>query len=265
MSDRRLPPIWLMGLSNAPLGFFSGIAFFAIPQLLAAHHVSEARIAARTAAPISPPFWSVIFGPLRAVFFSRRWYATVLFALAATCICTALLNINHLVILEIAMVLATVASLLGNTALGGWLSTICGTDQRNSISAWINIALISGTGVMAVAAGEILRHMPLLPAVSLLGAIIMLPTLIFLFMPAPGPDRRLAGESFTQFNREIFALIRRREVLIGLVLFISPCGSFALSNLLPGLGNDFHASPSMVSLAGGMGAIVPGVLGCLLF
>jgi len=38
-------------------------------------------------------------------------------------------------------------------------------------------------------------------------------------MPAPGPDRRLAGESFAQFNREVFSLLRRREVIIVLLLF----------------------------------------------
>ena len=38
-----------MGISNATFGLYSGIAFFAIPQVLATHHVSEARIAAITA------------------------------------------------------------------------------------------------------------------------------------------------------------------------------------------------------------------------
>ena len=206
MSDRRLPPIWLMGLSNAPLGFFSGIAFFAIPQLLAAHHVSEARIAAITAAAISPTFWAVIFGPILDVFFSRRWYATVLFALAATCICTALLNINHLVILEIAMVLATVASLLGNTALGGWLSTICGTDQRNSISAWINIALISGTGVMAAAAGEI-EVVTKLSSVSVTELRGILPT-------APGSFEIVRFDSYSRRRYEAPPSVWTRRALV---------------------------------------------------
>ncbi len=60
-------------------------------------------------------------------------------------------------------------------------------------------------------------------------------------------------------------MLRRREVLITLLLFLTPCGSFALTNMLGGLGNDFSASPRIVSLAGGVGAIVPGMLGCLLF
>jgi PAT family beta-lactamase induction signal transducer AmpG len=65
-----------MGLSNATFGLYSGIAFFAIPQVLATRHVSEAKIAAITAMALSPNFWAVIFGPMLDVRFSRRWYAT---------------------------------------------------------------------------------------------------------------------------------------------------------------------------------------------
>ena len=52
------------GHLNASFGLYSGIAFFAIPQVLATHHVTEARIAAITAMALSPNFWAVIFGPM---------------------------------------------------------------------------------------------------------------------------------------------------------------------------------------------------------
>lgn len=48
-------------------------------------------------------------------------------------------------------------------------------------------------------------------------------------------------------------------------MFLSPCGTFALTNLLGGFGADFHASARAVSLAGGVGAFIPGLLGCSLF
>ena len=54
--------------------------------------------------------------------------------------------------------------------------------------------------------------------------------------------RRLAGENFAQFNREVFSLLRRREVVVVLLLFLSPCSTFVLPYLLGGLGADFHAS-----------------------
>lgn len=262
---RRVPPVWLMGLSNATLGFSSGITFFVMPQLMAAAHVPEAKIAAITAVATSPQFWFVFFGPILDVRFSRRWYATLLAALSSLAAVTAVLSLHNLVVLELAMVLCNVAAVLSSSALGGWLSNITPSEHKNPLSKWMNIALISGTGLIVAASGEFVRRLPVTPSALLMGAIVFLPAVIFLFIPAPGPDRRLAGESFAQFNREVLSLLRRREVVIVLLLFLSPCSTFVLPNLLGGLGGDFHASARAVSLAGGVGAFIPGLLGCSLF
>jgi len=63
----------------------------------------------------------------------------------------------------------------------------------------------------------------------------------------------------------VLSLLRRREVVVVLLLFLSPCSTFVLPYLLGGLGADFHASGRAVSLAGGAGALIPGLLGCSLF
>jgi PAT family beta-lactamase induction signal transducer AmpG len=264
-SDRTAPPIWIMGVSNSSFGLYGGLAFFAIPQMLAAHHVAEARIAGITAAALSPNFWVVVFGPMLDVRFSRRWYATLFAGLSSLLTVIAVLNLGHLAVLETALVIGSAAATLSTTALGGWLSTVNRKEDENKLSAWFNFASIAPMGMSMVVGGELLRNLPPWLAAGLLGAMVFLPATIFLFIPAPGPDRRLAGESFGQFSREILLLVRRREVLITLLLFLTPCGSFALTNMLGGVGNDFSASPRMVSLAGGVGAVVPGVLGCLLF
>jgi PAT family beta-lactamase induction signal transducer AmpG len=264
-SNRRVPPIWLMGLSNGTLGLTTGIVFFVMPQLLAAKHVSEAEIATITAAAMSANFWVVVFGPILDVRFSRRWYASFFAVLASVFIFTAVVNLDHLLVLEIVLTLAVATTALSGAALGGWLSAVCPPSNQNKLSAWINVALICCAGLAAAMGGELVRHLPVPCAAGLLGASLLLPTSIFVIIPAPGPDRRLAGESFSQFNREVLALLRRREVLIALLFFISPCSSFALTNILGGLGGDFHASARMVSLAGGAGAFFPGLAGCLLF
>ncbi len=254
-----------MGLSNSTVGLNSGIAFFVVPQLLAAQHVSEATIAGLTAAAMSSNFWPFVFGPMLDVWFSRRWYATVFAALSSILVVVALMNLQHPAVLGLALVAGVAAAMLFTTALCGWLSTVCRHEDKNKLSAWVNIAVISGTGVTSVLGGELARHLPDWLAACLLAAIVFLPTVIFPFIPCAGPDKRLAGESFGEFRREVFTLLRRREVLIALVLLLSPCSSFALTNLLGGLGTDFHASARVVSLAGGAGAFFPGILGCLLF
>jgi MFS transporter, PAT family, beta-lactamase induction signal transducer AmpG len=261
----RLPPVWLMGLSNATLGFSNGITLFFMPQLMAAAHVPEAKIATMTAIGSSPGFWFVFFSPILDVRFSRRWYATLLAALSGTATSTAFLSVHNLAVLQIAMVVCNASAILSSSALGGWLSNITAPEHKNPLSKWMNIALISGMGVIVAVGGEFAKGLPAKSAALLIGAIVFLPTAIFLFMPAPGPDRRLASESFEQFNREVLSLLRRREVVIVLLLFLSPCSTFVLPNLLGGLGADFHASALTVSLSGGAGAFVPGLIGCFLF
>jgi PAT family beta-lactamase induction signal transducer AmpG len=257
--------VWLLGLSNSTLGFSTGFVFLVLPQLMAAGHVPESKIAGITAVAMSPNFWVVVFSPVLDVRFSRRWYATVLAALAAIFAAVAVLNLHHLLILEIAMTLGTAAAGLSAAALGGWLSNITAHKDKNTLSKWMNIALIGGTGIASMLGGELVRHLPILLAATLLGAMVFLPATIFFLIPAPGPDRRLASESFAQFNREVLTLLRRREVVVVLLLFLSPCSSFALTNLLGGLGGDFHAFGRVVSLAGGAGAFFPGIIGCFLF
>jgi PAT family beta-lactamase induction signal transducer AmpG len=254
-----------MGLSNATLGFSNGIILFVMPQLMAAEHLPEAKIATITAIAASPGFWFVLFSPILDVRLSRRCYATLFAALSSTAAATALLSLHHLVVLQIAMVVCYASAILSSSALGGWLSNIAPHEEKNPLSKWMNIALISGMGVIVAAGGEFVQRLPVISAALLMGAIVFLPTAIFLFMPAQRADRRLASESFGQFNREVISLLRRREVVLVLLLFLSPCSTFALTNLLGGLGADFHASARTVSLAGGVGAFIPGLLGCFLF
>ena len=254
-----------MGLSNTTLGFVTGFSFFVVPQLLAAEQVSEAKIAAITAMAMSPNFWAVMFSPMLDVRFSRRWYASVLAAATAVLVVISVLNLHHLLVLEVTLTLSVATAALSGGALGGWLATVAPAEDKNTLSKWMNIALTCGIGIASVLGGELVRHLPIVLAAAVLGALVLLPAAIFIVIPAPGPDRRLAAESFGQFNRDVLALIHRREVVIALLLFLSPCSSFALANLLGGLGTDFHASARAVSLSGGTGAIFPGILGCFLF
>jgi PAT family beta-lactamase induction signal transducer AmpG len=79
---RRLPPVWLMGLTNAPFGLMGGFAVVAVPEMLAAHGLSGGHIAAITAAIVSPSFWAFAVAPMLDVRLSRRAYA-ILFAVLA--------------------------------------------------------------------------------------------------------------------------------------------------------------------------------------
>ena len=231
--QRRTPPVWLMGLTGASTGFVGGFIVVTLPQLLAAQRMPEATIASATALALSPLFWIFLISPILDVRFSRRWYAAAFSALAAVLIGVSVLNIHHLLVLEVAATAGNAAVNLGYGALGGWLSNVSHKQDENRLSAWLTAANIGGAPHMGVLGTGLIDHFPLPGAALLLGRHgIMFPTIVFLWIPAPGPDRRLAGESFRAFSADVFALVRRPEVLIAIVLFVTPCGTFSLTNIL---------------------------------
>jgi MFS transporter, PAT family, beta-lactamase induction signal transducer AmpG len=265
MTPRSVAPVWLMGLTNTVFGMYGGIIVVSVPQLLSDRHVPETTIAAMSALMVSPGFWTFLVSPVLDVHFSRRWYSMVCAAMAAALLVIALLNLDHLALVEVLLVAGFFFANLYQSALGGWLSSITSAEQENKLSSWVTIGNIGGGGGMAVATGELIRNLSPGVAAVVLGGLILLPTAVFPFMPAPGPDRRLAAESFGQFFGDVLSLLKRREVLIALVLFITPVGTFSLTNFLGGIGEDFHASSHFVSLVGGGGVLLGGTAGCLFF
>ncbi|HWB33314.1 MAG TPA: MFS transporter [Acidobacteriaceae bacterium] len=265
MVSRRRVPLWLMGLTNITYGLYGGIVAFAVPQLLSDRHVAETAIASLTAVSFSPSFWAFLFSPILDVRFSRRWYVVVLAFLAAATLFIAFLNLDHLVLLECLLTVGFFAAYLYQSALGGWLSTITSAEEEKSVSVWITVANVGGFGTMAVCCNQMVSHLPTVAVAALLAGSVLLPTAVFPMMQAPGPDRRLAGESFRQFFGDLLLLVKRREVLTAVVLFLAPAATFSLTNFLGSRGGDFHATPSFVGLVGGAGVAAGGICGCLLF
>lgn len=264
MVGRRVP-VWLMGLTNLSYGLYGGVIAFAVPQVLSNRHVAEHVIAGITAVSISPGFWAFLFSPILDVRFSRRWYAVALASIAAVSLVAAFMSLDRHVLLEIILTTGFFTAYLFQSALGGWLSTITSAEEENAVSVWITIANVGGFGIMAISCNQLVRHLSPLVVALIIGASVMLPTLVFPYMQAPGPDRRLASESFSQFFRDLVALIERREVLIAIVLFAAPAATFSLTNFLGARGGDFHASLGFVGIIGGAGVAAGGIVGCFLF
>src|SRR5262249_42641370 len=215
---------------------------------------------------ISPGMWSIVASPMLDVRFSRRWYSTVTAVVATVLLSLGLLCLDDVVLAGALLVTGFFAANLYQSALGGWLSSIIAPEERSTLSVWVTIANISGGGAMAVLAGEVMQRYSPVTAVTVLAAVLLvLPVAVFPFMPAPGPDRRLASESFRQFFAEVVGVVRRPQVLLAIAMFVAPASSFALTNLLGGLGSDFGASAHFVGAGGGAGGLFPRIPGCLGF
>jgi MFS transporter, PAT family, beta-lactamase induction signal transducer AmpG len=260
----HVAPVWLKGMTNASFGLYTGFLSIPLPQVLASQHVPEPTIASTTALAFSPTFFMFLVSPILDVRFSRRCYATVLTTVAAALLGISMFVLHDLLLLKIVLTAGSAAIVLANGALGGWLSSVSTKEDENRLSSWMTVANIGvGGGTTAIFGAELIRNLPL-PVVALVFmATIMFPMAVFPWIPALGPDRRLAGESFRAFSVDVFALLRRPSVLVALALFVAPCGTFALAALLGGLGNDFHASPRVVGLLGGAGVLAAGICGSL--
>ena len=262
---RKLPPVWLMGsLGNLPIGILGAVMLVTLPQLLASMHVPEPQIATITAIGLAPTFFNFLLAPLLDWRFNRRTYAIVFLLLGAVFQFAMLESLGNLGLLTLLLFGESLAVCLSRAALGGWLGATVPQDQKGQLGTWYAVVNIGGTGIVIVIAIILLRDLPFALGAGLL-SLMLLPSLVLCFLlPVIPADGRLARDSFVQFFRDLTGLLRQREILWTLMLFATPSASFALSNMLGGLGRDFGASERLVSIIGGTGATIAGVAGSLL-
>jgi MFS transporter, PAT family, beta-lactamase induction signal transducer AmpG len=262
---RNHAPLWLMGLTYSSFGMYGGLVAVSAPQLMAARHVPESTIATISAVILSPGFWGFLFSPILDVKFTRRWYSVSTAVVASMLLVLALVSLNHLLVFESLLTAGFFCICLYQSALGGWLASIVRTEDENRLSIWVNVGNICAGGAMAIVASELMRIVSLTNAALILGGVILAPTLVFPWMPAPASEISGARGSLAQFLRDLAILLRRRDMLLALMLFVAPTATFSLTNFLAGVGHDFEASPRFVGLVGGAGVLIGGVCGCLAF
>ena len=262
--ERRLPPVWLMGLTNAVFGMMGGFAVVTLPQLLAAQGVPGGSIAKMVAVVTSGPFWVAAISPMLDVRFSRRTYALAMAVLTAAAAMFTMLHRTDVRAMVVVMTAGFAAAALYQGAVGGWMGSLIDKEQDGQLGVWFAVSNIGAGGIAIALGGELIQRAAPWTAALVAGALLLAPLLLFLFIPAPGPDRQLASESFGRFARDIAALMKRREVVIALTMFVLPSASFALTNVLGGIGKDFAASERLVSLSAGAGGIVAGLAGSFL-
>ncbi len=253
-----------MGLTNATFGIMGSLAVIILPQLLAAQGVPGGHIAAITAAIISPGFWAFIFAPMLDVHFRRRTYALFFGFITALGAAFTVLHHSNPAMVEAVMIAAYVGAAFYQGAVGGWMGSLIDKDQDSLLGTWFTVANVGVGGAFTVLGGPFILHSPPIYGAVFMFLVLLLPMAFFLFIPAPPPDKLLASESFGRFFREVGALLKRREVLIGLALFMLPSASFALTNVLAGIGKEYHAGANTVTFLAGTGTVIAGVGGSFL-
>jgi PAT family beta-lactamase induction signal transducer AmpG len=261
---RRRLPIWLMGLTMASFGAFGGVWAIATPQLLAADHVPEATIATVTTVVLLPGVLGFLLCPILDLWISRRAWSGLMAGVTGILVAAALLNHHDLTAFTVLLIAASLTATFYQGALGGWLGDLVADSERASLGAWTTVGNIGGGGLMAMAAVPILRALPApWGAVACGSAVVVAPLALFPFIAAPAPRERLVGEGFRRLIRDLRQIIVRPAILRLVVIFAAPAAAFALTNTLSGFGAQYRASESFVSLVGGAGVMVAGIVGSL--
>jgi len=258
------PPVWLLGFGLWPLGVNGALLLFTMPQLLAAQHAPEAKIAAITAMALAPGFVSFLMAPLLDWRFSRRTWAIVFTLVAGIGCAAAFLFVKQLEILGLLFFVSNLGAYLVAAACGGWFGELVARDQQRSLGSWFAAINIASGGLVEVIAIPVFRDLPHPLGALVLGAISLMVIPLLLLSPCPPADATLAREGFEAFIRDGSRVLARPIVFWTLLLFLSPATAFALTNSLSGFADQFHTSEALAGLIGGAGVVVAGVVGSLL-
>lgn len=260
---RRNLPVWLLGLTNLPIGITGAVGLLIAPEVLAARHVPETVIANVTALGLAGSFSFFLVAPVLDVQFSRRTYAIIMSLAATVLTFAAVLSFASVGLLGLWLFLAMLASQLNQAAVGGWFGTILPKESDAPLGAWFTVANTTGFGISSIIGIELIHNGPLWTAAVVLAGMNLLPLVIILWVHPPTGQNTRLRESFGRFARELLQLPRRREVRRMFLLLILPCASFALTNTLGGLGGDYGASEKLIAAIAGVGVTLAGLFGSL--
>jgi PAT family beta-lactamase induction signal transducer AmpG len=257
------PPIWLLGFGFWPLGVNAALLLITMPQLLAAEHTPEARIAAITTMALVPGFVSFLLAPILDWKLSRRTWAVIFTLVSGLGCAAAFACVRRLELLGVLFFATNLGGYLVSAACGGWFGELVAHEEQGALGSWFAAVNIASGGLAATIAIPLFRGQPQPLGALVLGGLSLLVVPLFLRTPCPPPDARLAREGFVAFARDVSRVVRKPIVLWTLLLFVSPATAFALTNSLSGFAGDFHTPEALAGLIGGAGVTVAGVIGSL--
>jgi len=253
-----------MGLANMPTGFVYGFISTAMGILLVARGVSVGRVGAISAVACSPTFWAWSLAPVLDVRFTKRVYAHVFSTAAAVLLGVAVLSLGDLRLFTAVLTASCACVVLYTNAVQGWAPDALNDAEYDAVSGWLNVANLGAAGVFSAVAVLMMRVLPLAAVAILLPLLVLAPTLLLRYFPAPRQPEGRLGENFAAMARSLRRVLSEGRVWVGLTIFLLPVGAFALTNLFSTMGADFRASEAAVTELNGPAVAVACSVGCLL-
>ena len=245
----RRPPPWLFAIAAAPYGAFNGLVALALPFVLRRHGISVDHIARIAAVVQAPTIWYFLWAPVVDVGLKRRTWVILLSTASAIC-CALAIGVDEsstVSRLTVLLVAASVFSQPVSSAIGGLVAAVMPNDLRGRTGGWSQAGIIAA-GVLTGGVIVWLTGVASPRVTSIVAALLIaVPALAVLAIDEPPPPStaKLRAHLADMF-RDVAATLRRRDVRLGLIFFLSPISAGALMNLFSAVAADFHASTTLV-------------------
>jgi MFS family permease len=244
---------WLFGLVSVSYGFNSAVSFLLTPYLLRKYGVGVDRIAGVVAVALIPTAWNFLWSPLADCGVRRRscvLFSAIAAALAAS---VAIGGIRgSLTVLTLLLFLSTAFSGLQGSATGGLLTHLP-PSRRGQGAGWSQAGNIGGGAIGGGVFIWLADHAALPVVAMVIATMIVLPSLAALLIHEAAPARHPLGPLARALFHDLRDLFLSRRTWLGLLFFLAPAGSFAVGNLISGLGPDYRTSGTEVLWVTGIG------------
>jgi MFS family permease len=158
--------------------------------------------------------------------------------------------------LTVLLVAASIFNQPISSALGGLVSTVMPNALRGRTAGWSQAGILGG----GVAAGGLAVWLAANASAAVtalsVGLLIAVPAFVVLAIDEPPPSDGGLRSRLSKILRDVLTMLKRREVWLGFVFFVSPMGAGALMNLFSAVASDFHASSGVVILVVALAGVV---------
>lgn len=268
VGEDRSPAAWVKGMAVLPFGLALGFMATALPFLLARQGVPLGKIAQVSATALSPTVWAFLLKPLLDSGLKRSTYCLILALTAAISLGVGItmLNPEHMNIAVPALLITTLSMVLYTGSSNGWTSFVTGPHERGAVGGWANVANLGGGALGSFVVMGLLTHgwMTQAEVGWLMGVLVCLGASPLLLFPKPPPPQFRITEVLTKTIVYVGRAVRQRECLVGFALLLLPAAGTAVTNLIAGMGKDFHTSESTVIWVTGIWSAVAMSIGALI-
>jgi MFS transporter, PAT family, beta-lactamase induction signal transducer AmpG len=262
MSDRRKPPHpWLFALTGIPYGVGGAFTGQMMPSFAedAGYHLDK--IGWFTTLLFVPTWMQFLYTPVLDLGPSRRHWLIGLALVGAACFgiaCSIPLETHITAFLVLAFTGQVISGLVGSCN-GALMATTIPDELRGSAGAAYNIGNISGGAI--VGSALIVLHGEIPPWLLGLVAVVLMvgPSLAVLAIVEPVRDK--VRDVWTPMLRDVRNVLLSKSGITGILLFLSPVGTVALTNSFTALKTEYAVSKTTVALVTGLGSSALSAIG----